>query len=175
MPKIIPNLSENILKECRNILLDPNRADLAIRDVAAACNVAVGTVYNYYPSKEYMMAAVMLADWKTKLEDICRGTENAGSLMEGIRVIYDGLTDYVELYRIVWQKNIASPGSQEQISLRHEKLLEDINTLLMPLLVRFNKTSEGIIPTLLSVIMIERAQTDTTFEEIAPAIEKLLA
>lgn len=175
MPKIIPNLSENILKECRNILLDPNKADLAIRDIAAACGVAVGTVYNYYPSKEYMMAAVMLADWKTKLEEIGCNTENASSLMDGIRAIYDGLADYVELYRIVWQKDIASPGSQEQISLRHEKLLEDINALLMPLMTRFNKNVEGIIPTLMAVIIIERAQTDTGFEEIAPAIEKLLA
>ena len=60
MPKIIENLRQTLLSAARTLLLREGYAALTIRRVAAISGIAVGTVYNYFPSKELLAAAVML-------------------------------------------------------------------------------------------------------------------
>ena len=52
MPKIIENLLENLLAETRRELLDSGYESINIRTIAKNCHTAVGTVYNYFPSKD---------------------------------------------------------------------------------------------------------------------------
>ena len=52
MPKIIENLDQRLKEEARRQIRESGYSAMTIRSVAAACGVGVGTVYNYYPSKE---------------------------------------------------------------------------------------------------------------------------
>ena len=63
MPKIIKNLERILLEEARNQIEASGYSAVTIRSVAAACGVGVGTVYNYYASKDELLAAYMLEDW----------------------------------------------------------------------------------------------------------------
>ena len=60
MPKIIPGLRERLIKEAEQQLVTGGYTALTIRSVAKACHVAVGTVYNYFPSKEEFVASALL-------------------------------------------------------------------------------------------------------------------
>ena len=62
MPKLIPDLRKSFIDAARNRIMSAEDHDITIRQVASDCGTAVGTVYNYFPSKEYLMAAVMLDD-----------------------------------------------------------------------------------------------------------------
>jgi len=62
MPKRIENLRENILACAKKEMLAQGFDALNIRNVARGCGIAVGTVYNYFPSKDMLAAAVMLED-----------------------------------------------------------------------------------------------------------------
>ena len=42
-----------------------------MREAARRCGVAVGTLYNYFPSKDALAAAVMLEDWHEDLDAMC--------------------------------------------------------------------------------------------------------
>ena len=64
MPKIIENLEKNLIDEARRQVAQGGYAGVTIRSVAAACGVGVGTVYNYFPSKDALLASFMLEDWK---------------------------------------------------------------------------------------------------------------
>ena len=66
MPKKIENLKDMILQDARIILKKQGYEQLAIRKVANDCHIAVGTVYNYFPSKEMLAAYVMLEDWQVE-------------------------------------------------------------------------------------------------------------
>ena len=46
MPKIILNLRDRILENARTLLEREGYNGLAMRRVAASCNIALGTVYN---------------------------------------------------------------------------------------------------------------------------------
>lgn len=64
MPKIIENLPEKLAEEARRQITESGYSAMTIRSVAKACGVGVGTVYNYYPSKDALVAQFMLEDWK---------------------------------------------------------------------------------------------------------------
>ena len=63
MPKIIENLRERLLEEAMRQIAESGYGAMTVRSVAAACGVGVGTVYNYFPSKDALAAAFMLRDW----------------------------------------------------------------------------------------------------------------
>ena len=78
MPKIITNVREQLLTEAKRQIVETGYASTTIRSVASACNLGVGTVYNYFKSKDMLIASFMVDDWqeclaKMKQED----TENA--------------------------------------------------------------------------------------------------
>ena len=72
MPKRIENLQENILRQAKPLMLESGYEALAMRDVAARCGIAVGTLYNYFPSKEALAGGVMLEDWCASWRDASR-------------------------------------------------------------------------------------------------------
>lgn len=60
MPKKIAELREKMIAYARQALLQEGTSALTVRSTASACGVAVGTVYNYFPSKESLIEAVIL-------------------------------------------------------------------------------------------------------------------
>ena len=60
MPKIIENLRDQLLQEARKQIAERGYTGTTIRSVAGACGVGVGTVYNYFSSKEMLIASFMM-------------------------------------------------------------------------------------------------------------------
>ena len=68
MAKIIENLHSTILTVGKRILLEDGYEQMTLRRVAGECGIAAGTIYNYFPSKDILVATIMLEDWKVILE-----------------------------------------------------------------------------------------------------------
>ena len=64
MPKIIQNLENRLIEEARKQIEASGYGAVTIRSIAQACGVGVGTVYNYFPSKEVLIAKHLLDDWQ---------------------------------------------------------------------------------------------------------------
>ncbi len=62
MPKIIEDVRESALALSRRILLEEGAQALTIRRVAADLGLGTGTIYNYLPSKDVLLAQIMLED-----------------------------------------------------------------------------------------------------------------
>lgn len=67
LPKILPNLHEEILMVGRDLLDQSGYQEFSMRAVAARCGIGVGTLYNYFPSKQQMVAAILRSDWEVHL------------------------------------------------------------------------------------------------------------
>ena len=54
---------EAILSQCKAIVRESGMKAVNLRDVAKRCGVAVGSVYNYFPSKEHLITATVESIW----------------------------------------------------------------------------------------------------------------
>ena len=63
VPKIIENVREQLLEEAKRQIRENGYSKTTIRSVAGACRLGVGTVYNYFESKDMLIASFMLEDW----------------------------------------------------------------------------------------------------------------
>ena len=102
MPKRIPDLDSRILSLSRQTLLEQGYNALSMRTLAAQCGVAVGTLYNYYPSKDALVARLILDDWQQMLLRMVEAAEGQFSLSEGLGELCRILEGFTARYRSVW-------------------------------------------------------------------------
>lgn len=110
MPKIIENLQERLIAEARKQIAQSGYSSMTIRSVAAGCGVGVGTVYNYFKSKDELLAAYMLEDWKACIRVIQTTGEGPVFPETVVRCIYDQLLLFAEKNRSVFQDPAAAAG-----------------------------------------------------------------
>lgn len=64
MPKGFDNLKETIIQESRKLLSNKGYKDLNIREIAKNCDIASGTFYNYFSSKDDLILEIVREDWR---------------------------------------------------------------------------------------------------------------
>ncbi len=138
MPKRIENLRESILSSAKTELLCRGYAALGIRSVARACGVAVGTIYNYFPSKDMLVASVMLADWNRELGCMQSACEETKNVLDALSALYGGVSRFYGEYRAVWSGYTFSPGAKTEYGSRHNLLVRQLSACIRPVLLRFH-------------------------------------
>lgn len=122
MPKIIENLPQRLLDEARRQIETSGFAAMTIRSVAKGCGVGVGTVYNYYPSKEALVASFMLDDWNSCVA-VIEGTAAASETLEPVlRIIYEKLNLFMDQYDPIFQDASAAVSYTGSTSQYHRVL-----------------------------------------------------
>ncbi len=107
-PKILENLPERLRLEARRQVLENGWPAMTMRSVAAGCGVGVGTVYNYYPSKEALTAAFMLGDWQACLAGIEAAARDAGSPQPVLDAIHREVSGFADVYRDLFRDAAAA-------------------------------------------------------------------
>ncbi len=82
---------EDILLAGKEIIAESGMQGLNIRDVAKKCGISIGTVYNYFPSKDDLVIATIVSVWLEIMHDSqCfvskdNFAENVQSLFNSVR------------------------------------------------------------------------------------------
>lgn len=121
MPKIIEKLPQRLLEEARQQLTEMGYTALNIRTVAKNCGVGVGTVYNYYSSKDALVAEVLLLDWRECLTRIRAAASADHGMEEIMRVVYQELSAFNNQYENLFHEAQAggvTPQKHYHIILR---------------------------------------------------------
>lgn len=122
MPKIIADLEKRLLAEAQRQIEQQGYSAMTVRSVASACGVGVGTVYNYFPSKETLVATFLLEDWKTCVAAIEAVSRYSDSHRNVVRCIHDQLLQYALRHRALFQDEAAASGFTGSFSSRHALL-----------------------------------------------------
>ena len=69
---------QDILNTARSLARDMSLSLIGIRQVADACDISVGTVYNYFPSKADLLAALTEDIWRTAFDGHLDDADNLG-------------------------------------------------------------------------------------------------
>ena len=116
MPKIIENLREQLLVEAKRQIAERGYAETTVRSVARAVGVGVGTVYNYFESKEMLVASFVFDAWKKYLEKMAHlPKENARELVFGV---YAALADFAKENAALFSDSEVAKASSSGFSLR---------------------------------------------------------
>ena len=102
MAKQIVNPEILILKTAKEILLQGGYDELNMRNVAKECGIAIGSIYNYYPTKSELIVAMMTEYWDeffVFMNDI-----ETLPFFDFLHSMFFKLDDFVKVFREVWLK-----------------------------------------------------------------------
>lgn len=124
MPKVLENVEDKIIAEARRMMLETHEP-VTVRSVASATGIAVGTFYNYFESKEYLMAVVMLRDWNESIEVLKTEVRSLDPAM-GVKKVFFCIRDFTERYRHTWIEGSANTEVIRHRVARHGSLVAAI-------------------------------------------------
>ncbi len=117
---------EQILEKAMEIALREGVDRVSIRKLAAACGIAVGSVYNYYPNKEALIAAVAERFWSGILTDQEKLYRRGISFTAFLEQYYSFLYGRLAQYDKGWLMQISGRESEKNvIRMLKSVLLED--------------------------------------------------
>lgn len=119
MPKIIENLERRLITEAKRQIEESGYGAVTIRSVAKACGVGVGTVYNYFPSKEALVATHLLEDWKVCVDIIQTTAQHAETPQSVLRCIYEQLTGFANRHEAIFRDETAAASFAGSFSQYH--------------------------------------------------------
>ena len=130
MPKIIENLREKLLAEARAQIERNGYANTTIRSIAGACGVGTGTVYNYFASKDVLIASFMVDDWQGCLEKM--KAFPAGDRRAFLENISLCLKEFIEAHASLFYDKSALGSFSAGHAERHKVLRSQIAGVLEP-------------------------------------------
>lgn len=172
MPKIIENVRQMVIDYSKKKLLADGYHSLTIRNVADECGIASGTVYNYFPSKDELVAEIMLEDWIAEMKQAAAACRRARSCTTGFGNVFNAIRSFTDIYRDIFAEyGPVSTGNTKY----HEFLIQQIERVIRPLIERFGTEAQPdpsrfIAETLLHYGLDPRAD----YNFISPFLERLV-
>ena len=119
MPKIIENLESKLIAEAHRQVEQSGYGAFTIRSVATACGVGIGTVYNYFPSKDDLLATYLLDDWQNCITAIAQTSQRSDAAEPVVRCIFDQLLSYANRHQSIFRDEAAAAGFAGAFSPYH--------------------------------------------------------
>ena len=168
MPKIIENLRVRLMEEAKKQIVELGYASMTMRSIAKGCGVGIGTVYNYFPSKDALLAAYLLEDWNGCIAAIRKTVAAEASVDPVLQCIHTQLLGFIRRhYRIVQDTRGATAASVS--SVQFHRLLR--SQLAEPLR-KF--CTDDFLAEFLAEAMLDWTVAGKEFEEIYGILRKLL-
>ena len=70
MPKLIPELEDRIIRKAESMFVSEGFDGVSMRKLAAELDIAVGTLYNYFPNKTQLFYSIMQQSWDETFREI---------------------------------------------------------------------------------------------------------
>lgn len=167
MPKIIKNLQARLMEEAQRQVEENGYSAMTVRSVAQKCGVGVGTVYNYYPSKDALLAAYLLSDWNRCVFAINAVSTYSDAPTPVVKCIHDQLCQFASRHQAIFRDEAAASAFAGSFSRYHALLRSQLAAPLRKF-CESDLMAEFIAEALLTWTM-----ADKDFQEIYGMIRKL--
>ncbi len=169
MPKILESIREQLLDTARTQIERNGYANTTIRSVAAECGIAAGTVYNYFPSKDMLIATCVSEDWLNCLASIRAGEDDDAEAR--LRRVYKALRAFIDAHAALFTDPAAAKPYYSVFSQRHGQLRAQLAGLLAPVCP---PDADAFLPSFLAESLLTWTLEGMAFEPIYRVIQKLL-
>jgi len=167
MPKIIENPESRLIEEAKKQIEESGYGAMTIRSVAKACGVGVGTVYNYFSSKEELVATHLLEDWKQCITAIRAVSTYSDSPRPVALCIYDQLISFAQRHLAIFRDEAAAASFAGSFGKYHGMLRAQLSQPLRKF------CSSDFAADFLAEALLTWTMAGKTFDEIYGMMEKL--
>ena len=174
MPKIIPELRTSLIQTARKSLLESESHDINVRELARECGTAVGTVYNYFPSKEALIAEAMMSDWLECSRNMRKDASIENRPLNAIRATEEALRRFTSRYKPMWKKYANEQKSLLSRENRHTQIIAEIADAVNETLIRFDLLYDSCLPEVIAELVLLASRTENGFDRITPVLERIL-
>ncbi len=173
MPKIIDDLQKKIMKEAKQQVLENGYTRTTIRSVAQDCGIAIGTIYNYYPSKDYLIASFVLNDWIPLKEAINEKCKSTSKPMEAFHFMYMMLGKFISDYQPLFRENGAIKNVSITFHRRHCELRGQLAEMLHGICMEKAKSPSPFLPEFIAEALLTWSVEQRSFEELYTVLNHL--
>lgn len=133
---------EAVGQEAFCIACEQGLSSVSIRDVAAACGVSVGSIYNHYPSKEDLLTEVVARFWREALETTMCKPEEGECFVDYVERVYAVMKQALAQFRSDWLPEVRAVGTQSNAAFaeRERQVMNHIRAGLLLVLVHDSHT-----------------------------------
>lgn len=171
MPKIIENVREQLLSEAKRQIEENGYAKTTIRSVAGACGLGVGTVYNYFPSKDMLIASFMLEDWQHCLQTMrALPCNDPLVFMEGIQ---SALRSYIDKHQALFSDSDAEKVYTTAFAGRHTLLRDQLAEAIRPICIFSPSVEPAFLARYLAESILTWTVAGTEFSTLSPILKLL--
>ena len=165
-------LREQIQAEAKRQMITLGYSKTTIRSVATACKIGVGTMYNYFHSKDELITSFMLEDWKKTVSEM----ENAegSEPREFFRQMQKALAGYIRKYESLFRDKDAIRAFAEVFTERHMQLRTMMAQLIMPVCSETDDEDRRFLAEHIAESIIRWSMEDMPFDKQYKIIQKLL-
>ena len=169
---MIENLKEQIQLEAKHQIITNGYSKTTIRSVANACKIGVGTMYNYFRSKDELITSFMLDDWKKTMKEMEEARcEDSKEFLRGVQVALD---KFISKYESLFSDKDAIRAFASVFSERHIQLRERIADIIQPICAFSETGDERFLAEHIAESVIHWSMEKIDFEKQYTIIQKLL-
>ncbi|WP_062532301.1 TetR/AcrR family transcriptional regulator [Jeotgalibaca dankookensis] len=138
MENNLSNHKEVILSQAKKIAVSDGISKINIRTVAKNSGIAIGTVYNYFPSKGDLLISVVTEFWDEAFTDLEGITSTSSNFFDNLEKIYRVLDDYLHHFKENWLNQLALLKADEKVMARkkEEEYFQKVHDKLILLIDR---------------------------------------
>jgi len=173
MPKKLENVRELLLAEARKQIEEKGYSNVTVRTVASACGLGTGTVYNYFPSKDMLVATFMAEDWSKVMEKITSFCENENTPRAVLECIYLNLKEYLFNHKDMFADPGAIKTFSSVVSGRHKVLREQLARPILVTCVTAGVSNAEFVSDFIAEALLTWTVEGRDFEEISEVLLKL--
>lgn len=174
MPKIIENLRESLLAEAREQVARLGYGATTVRSVAKACGVGVGTLYNYFPSKDMLIASFMLQDWQACLEEVRAFALKGAKAREFLHKLYNALLEFSEAHKTLFRDPGALQVFSSVFASRHTQLRAQLAQMLLPYCAKEQSKDQEFLAQFVAEAVLTWSNNLRPFEDVWEVLHHLL-
>ncbi len=175
MPKIIKNVRENILRNAKDIIAEKDFNSLTIRDVAKRTGYGVGTIYNYFPNKLTILAAILLEEWSVKETELSEKISKSETWKDSLSTIYSEISSFYLSHKQLFFSIQIPEDFRSKLHFGHDAFIRNVEKYVIKAQEKFSYLSNEKDRYVACLILIQASATyELPFDDIYESLNKLL-
>lgn len=102
LARVIENPKQLILSHAKEILYNQGYQKLSMRALSKACGIALGTIYNYYPTKKDLVFEMMTDYWQCYLDAVAEIIVADADFYTKLDRVFNELEVFISNFRQYW-------------------------------------------------------------------------